>query len=544
MLTWGDVVAFAITGRVLWIRPNSMKKLTRTILHFFQDRPRADYLLVAVAIAIFAVLALWNISAASIWFDEAFSAYLIQFNFLDIARYTATDVHPPFYYWVLKSWSLIFGHSEFALRSMSVLFGAIAAIFGYLLVRRQFGRKAALYGVFILVISPLFIRYSQEARMYTLGATIVLSATYVLVRALESKGRKLWVLYGVLISLGMWTHYFIALAWLAHWVWRYVTIRQKGERGREIAKKFFTKNWLMAHIIAVALFLPWLPAMTIQLFTIQSQGFWIIPVGVDTFTGYFGTLVYFLEHDRVTGWLSAGLGLMAIVVAVLAIRTYKNGNKAFKKNYLLLLCLAAVPPIILFIVSLPPLTSSFVERYLLPAAVASALFMGVTLAYGLKKVGIAKQLAIFAIIITMLIFGLTNMFYYGNYNKNSRTGIETKQIIQDVIAKSTPGEPIIAASPWVFYEAVYYASDEHPVYFIDSQVQYFYGSLDMLKYSDNHKIKDLDAFTKAHPVVWYIGYAEGELVPPVSTWKSIDEASVTNHIDGKTVYKGNEYQTR
>lgn len=521
-----------------------MKKLARTILHFFQLRPRADFILVAAALALFAALALWNITGVSIWFDEAFSAYLIHYNFLDIARYTATDVHPPFYYWVLKAWSLLFGHSEFALRSMSVLFGVVTALFGYLLVRHKFGRKAALYGLFILVLSPLFIRYSQEARMYTLAAAIVLSATYVLVRATETHSRKLWITYGVLVSVGMWAHYFVALAWIAHWVWRYIIIRQKGDRGREIAKKFFTRSWIRVHILAVALFLPWIPAMVSQLVLIQSQGFWIGPVGVDTFTGYFGTLVYFLEHDRVTGWLAAGLGLMAIVVTVLAIRTYKSGGQTFKKYYLLLLCLAAVPPTILFIVSLPPLTSSFVERYLLPAAVASALFMGVTLAYGLKKVGVIKQILLFIVIIAMLLFGITNMYFYGNYNKNSRTGIETEQLIKQAVEKSAVGIPIITASPWVFYEAVFYNSAEHPIYFIDSQVDYVFGSLDMLKYSDNHKIKDLDAFTKQHPVVWYVGYAQGDLVPPVSTWKQIDSTTTTSHVDGQSVYKGGKYLTR
>jgi hypothetical protein len=133
------------------------------------------------------------------------------------------------------------------------------------------------------------------------------------------------------------------------------------------------------------------------------------------------------------------------------------------------------------------------------------------------------------------------MYYYGNYNKNSRTDVETKQLIKQVIAKSAPGEPIITASPWVFYEAIFYNSSEHPIYFIDAQTNYQFGSLDMLKYSDDHKIKDLDAFTKAHPTVWYIGYFEGDVTPAQSTWKPIDASSVTSRIDGKTVYKGIEY---
>ena len=450
------------------------------ISHFFQSRPWTDYVFVGIALVLFAGLAFWNIAGPSIWFDEAFSAYIIQYNFLDIARYTATDVHPPFFYWLLKVWVALFGETELGLRSMSVFFGAVAAVFGFLLVRRKFGRKAAIVGLIILVLSPLFIRYSQEARMYTLAATIVLAATYVMIRALESKGRKLWVWYGVLVSLGMWTHYFTALAWLAHWAWRYIIIRQTGARGKQLRLTFFDKNWLTAYIVAVALFLPWLPAMAIQLVVIQASGFWISPVGVDTVTGYFGTLVYFLQNNQVTGWAAAALVGMGVLTCVLGIRVYRSGNREFKRNYLLLLCLSAVPPLLLFIASLPPLTSSFVERYLLPTAAASAFLMGVTLVYGLQGTKLWKQFIVYAVITAMLIYGLSNMYYYGNYNKNSRTGIETKQLVAQAIAASEPGQPIIVASPWVFYEAIFYNSKEHPIYFVDAETRYDFGSLDML----------------------------------------------------------------
>jgi len=518
-----------------------MKKILKQIFHFFQSRPRTDYFFVAIAISLLVALASWNLSTPSIWFDEAFGAYLINFSFIDVARYTATDVHPPMFYWFLKTWAALFGHTEIGLRSMSIFFGGVAAVFGFLLARRMFGRRAAIVGLFILVLSPLFIRYSQEARMYTMAVSIVLAATYVMLRAQELKSRKLWVLYGILVSLGMWTHYFTALAWIAHWAWRYVTLRSTGVRKKVLAKKFFDKDWLIAHVVAVGLFLPWIPAMVIQLVVVQTGGFWIIPVGVDSITGYFGTLVYFLEHDHVTGWLSAILAASGVLITVLAVRNYRSGNRVFKTNYLLLFCLAAVPPILLFIVSLPPLTSSFVERYLLPAATASAFFVGVTLVYGLRKAKIWKQISVYIVVVAMLVFGISQVYYYGNYNKNSRTDIKTQQLLEQVIKRAAPGEPIIAATPWVFYEATFYNTSEHPIYFIDAYTNYDYGSLDMLELNDDHKINDLGAFTKAHPKVWYIGYFEGEITPPENNWKQLDTTSITSTIDGKTVYKAAEY---
>lgn len=520
-----------------------MKKTANKIFHFFQSRPKTDYIFVGIALAIFLALTFWTISKYTIWFDEAFSAYIIKYNFIEIARYTATDVHPPLFYWLLKIWSSVFGYTEIGLRSMSVFFGLIAALFGFLFVRRQFGRKAALVSLFILVISPLFVRYSQEARMYTLASAIVLSATYVLSRAVESKSRKLWVLYGILVSAGMWTHYFTILAWLAHWVWRYVTVHQTGARGKALLKKFFSREWLTAYITAIVLFLPWLPAMAVQLVVVQSNGFWIGPVGVDTVGTYFGTLAYYLEHDHVTGYASLALIAMGVLTTVLAVRIYRKESKTVRRNYTLLLALAAVPPILLFIVSMPPLTSSFVERYVLPAAAASALFMGVTLAYGLKNVRIWKQFVVYAVVAAMLVYGLTNIYFYGNYNKNSRTDILTKQLVQEAMAKSPAGTPIIMSTPWTFYEAIFYTTDEHPIYFIDADVDYGYGSLDMLKYSDYHKIKDLNAFVKEHPTVWYMGYSQGAIESPDANWKAIDSITEVSHIDGQSYYKGIEYDT-
>lgn len=521
-----------------------MKKLLNTTSRFFAARPRYDWLFVGILLALYMGLAVYNLTAGSIWFDEAFSSYLIQYNVLDIARYTATDVHPPFFYWLLKGWSLLFGTTEAGLRSMSIFFGIVAATFAYLWTRRAFGRRAALVALALLVLSPLFIRYSQEARMYTLAAAIVFAATYVMSLAIETGRRKLWIIYGVLVSLGMWTHYFTALAWIAHWVWRYLTIRRTGVRGKQALKAFFDKNWLWAYGLAIALYLPWLPAMAIQLVVVQTGGFWIGDVGVDTVGSYFGTLVYFLQSYQITGWFAAALIAAGVLVTVLAVKTFQRLKAHERPSYLLLLCLAAVPPILLFIASLPPLTPSFVERYLLPAAIASALFTGIILTVGLRRTKLWQRGVVALVIVGMLVSGLGNMYYYGNYNKNSRTGIETETLVRQAMDRAEPGVPIIANTPWVFYEAIFYATDEHPVYFLDETTDYYFGSLDMLKYNDAHKIKDLDAFVKDHPVVWYIGYANEALEAPRDSWRVIDTTSVTNRIDGMTVYKGVKFETQ
>jgi mannosyltransferase len=520
-----------------------MKSLLRKKIDFLRSHPRLDILFILIGLGIFAAITFLNVTNSSIWFDEAFSAYIVQFGFIDIATFTATDVHPPFYYWLLKVWTLLFGTSEVAFRSMSILFGAGVIVTAYLLARRFFGRLVGGVSLLFLIVSPMLIRYSDEARMYTLAAFIILIATHVLVKATESNKRRYWIIYGLLVSLGMWTHYFTAFAWIAHWVWRAFVIRKSTTKPGLFWKKFFTKNWIIAHVVAVGVFLPWLPLMAYQLGGIQGTSFWIGPVGVDTFPNYFTNLLYYLEHGQTTGWLALMLGVVLAGLLFLGIRTYRQFNKTDKTHYLLIVALAFVPVLFLFLVSLPPLKSSFVERYLLPAGIGFAIFAAVTIVSGTRKWRPAFRAGGILLVVGMMIFGIVNIYHYGNYNKNSNTHVLTRQLVSEITSKAKPGEPIVASSPWIFYEAVFYNTSDHPVYFIDKNTDYIYGSLDMLKNSDLHKIKDLEAFTKEHPIVWYIGVSGGDIEPAEANWKRIQNVSMTSPVDGQTLYRAAQFST-
>jgi uncharacterized membrane protein len=486
-----------------------------------------------------------TITKSTIWFDEAFSAYITQFSFIDIARYTAADVHPPLYYWVLKIWTDLFGTTELAFRTLSMMFGVITIVIGFLLTRRLFGRRAAWVAVLFLALSPMLIRYGQEARMYTMATAIAFAATYTLVRATQSKRRLPWVVYGILVGLGMWTHYFTALVWIAHWVWRFVTIRGTGVRGKKLRQSFFTKNWIIAHIVAVGSFLPWLPFMAIQLTIIQASGFWIGSVGVDTFTSYLTNVLFYREHSQALGWYAVALIVIVVCLVVFGVRAYATMTKQQRIHYLLILSITAVPVILLFIASLPPLKSSFVERYLVPAAAMFAVFAAVTLTVGTKKLSAWWRVIIVGVVAVAMMLGIASVYYFGNYNKNTNTKVTTGEIIREIQARGSVGEPIIAESPWIFYEAIFYSTPEHPVYFIDAQTDYIYGSLKMLQDNDQHKIKDFTSFMSTHPVAWYIGSTNNDrLSLPGGDFETIQYFSVDNVIDGKDLYKAVQFRVR
>jgi len=501
---------------------------------------RSDWLFISAALLVFVTISLLTITKSSIWFDEAFGAYLIRFNFLDIARYTATDVHPPLFYWLLKIWSMFFGNTELALRSMSVFFGGIAIIFGYLLNHRLFNKTVARISLIFMVLSPMLIRYSQEARMYTLVAAIALAATYVLTFAISSKKKLPWVIYGILVGLGMWVHYFAAIVWIAHWVWRADIIRRTSRKG-EFVRKFFTKEWKLAHYVAVGLFLPWLPFFVGQSFVVQAFGFWIPPVTPGTLLNFITNAVYYRDLGDTTGWLTLGIIIMATLLILLAIKVYKTLNANDRQSYRLIMTLAFVPALIIFTISMI-LRSVFIDRYLITSAIGIALFIGVTLGLGYKFLRPKWRYIVTIFMAILLIIGIANVYQLGNYNKNTNDSNQTRQIVEAAVAKSKDGQPIIAATPWLFYEAVFYNTGNHPTYFLNVS-DYKYGSLDMLKYSDAHKIKDISTFAKQNPIIWYVGWiGESELKSPYSNWKKLQEITIKDPVSGKPEYKAIQYK--
>lgn len=504
-----------------------------------------DLAVLLAGLAVFAAISLATITRSSIWFDEAFSAYIIKFNFWDIVHYTATDMHPPLYYWLLKIWAMMFGNGELALRSLSVVFVAVAMVFGFLLVRRLFGRKAAWLSMVFLALAPMLLRYSQEIRMYGLAAAITTAGTYILVLATEGKRRMHWVIYGILVGLGMLTHYFTAVIWLAHWIWRAWVVRAYANKPKKFWRTFFTKEWIIAHAVAVGIFAGWLPVVVMQLVIAQVYGFWIPPVTPTTIPNFLTNVLYYKDQETVEPWLALLFWVVLVVMTIMAVRLYRGLDDKKRQWYMLLFMVAFVPMVLLFVGSMPPLRSAFIDRYLVSAAVFVSLFMGVTLALRIKTIRPLYQKTIAGLIVVAMITGLTSVYQLGNYNKNLHSANDTRQTLEAIWAKARPGEPIIADTPWLFYEAVFYDTPEHPVYFIDAKTDYHYGSLDMLKYNDQHKIKDIAAFEHQHQTIWYLARpAGGEVLTPEPGWKPLQEVAVNDTVNSLPAYKAIQYQTR
>ncbi len=519
---------------------NILQKLFRRRNHW----SRRDWTVLGAGLGLFGVLSLGNMGRWSIWFDEAFGIYLIRHSFLDIAKYTSTDVHPPLYYWTLKIWQGIFGSSEIALRSLSMVFMMVAIVFVYLLVRRAFSVRVGAWVVGLLALSPMMVRYSEEARMYGMAMAIVAAATYLLVDLANRPTKRKWVLYGILVSLGMWTHYYTAIAWMAHWVWRYMTVRSKN--ARETRKAFWTKPWVWAHTLAVGLFLPWVPSLVRQVVGVQGGGFWILPITADTPLSFLTSLILYRDTTEAKSWLAALMIAVSIIVVIVIAMALRDLRGERRKILQLCLVMALVPTVLLLGLSLPPLQPSFVDRYLLPSVPFWFAAIGISLATVLAKRRARIVLPVTAAIFLALSLGVAHVYAIGNYNKHANDPLPIKQTVQAMQHQGATGEPILSSSSWHFYEMHYYDTTRNPVYF-EATDGLIWGSYDMLRYDPYRKVYNTPEFAREHGgTIWYVGdWAAGKYsLPKDGQWDVLQEVKVPGIADDQVTIRAIEIRLK
>ncbi|MFH1850213.1 MAG: glycosyltransferase family 39 protein [archaeon] len=146
------------------------------------------------------MFSLYGLGDKSLWFDEAFTAQALREGFGDMMKTIYSDVHPPLYYAFMKLWTGIFGYSEYALRLPSAIFGVACVYLSCLLGRSWYDGKTGLLAALLLSLSGLFLRYCQEARMYTMFTMFALLTLYFFTK-------RNWQLFALSAILGIYTHF-------------------------------------------------------------------------------------------------------------------------------------------------------------------------------------------------------------------------------------------------------------------------------------------------------------------------------------------------
>ncbi len=158
----------------------------------------------------------------AVWWDEGWSVWMARHSLLAIAQETAHDVHPPLYFWLLHSWRLLLGDSEFGLRLLSAVFGTLAIAATYLLGKAMAGRYVGLLAALFLTVSRFHIVWSQEIRMYALAGLLALLAAWAAMRFWEGRGGLLaYIFFTTAGLLSLYLYFPIPVAINAAFLWQW-----------------------------------------------------------------------------------------------------------------------------------------------------------------------------------------------------------------------------------------------------------------------------------------------------------------------------------
>jgi hypothetical protein len=353
--------------------------------------------------------------------------------------------------------------------------------------------------------------------------------------AIDSKKKTYWVIYGILVALGMWTHYFTAFAWFAQLI--YILSIYKLD--------FFKKKLFLAYVLAVLLYIPWIPSLLSQVHSVQ-QGFWIPEISAKSLTDLWTEFTIYTHSESASNWATILVMLDSVVFAYIFVKTYK------KQRYLSILSL--VPIALLILISLPPFKSMFIPRYVYYSAACISIFPAVGLSImvrsdkSLKKKSRKKRsksalryAAMIIILTTSTIFGLSNLYKNGNLNFSTGSRPTAKQLYDNIAALSVEEEAIVVSSkaPLLIYDLGFYSTDEHPVLFINDEMSYEWGSLLPLKESYFGRIDNFDKFKDENPNFWYVSESPDPEKDVPEGFEIIEEADLKLHDKGVryTVWK-------
>lgn len=441
------------------------------------------WLIIAVPI-VAAALSLWIGLRQSVWFDEAYSIMVAKRSVGEIIRLSALDTHPPLYYLVLKIWANVFGWSELALRSLSVIFyGASIAVAGCF-IKKHFNARAAIYVLTMLLLAPLLMRYGFEIRMYAMASLIGVAATVMLVRAHSSKRWTDWLIYGVLVALGMYTLYYLALLWLAHLAW--LVAMDAGRLRKSLWKEC---RWIGAYAFSLLLFLPWLSS-----FLKQVGNDALAPIGQPMNLEQLVGIVSFNTIYQPLWQLGVIASILVMAIIFVSVRSIVITFHIKKKNDILWLLVSyiSVPIMLLMVISL--YKPMYVERYLAHVAIGLVMLVGASLALSTEReTREVWRIASPLVLLVILAVGATNLSQVGNYNFQRMQKPNVNSVAS--IVKCSENDVVLAADPYVAIELDYYLPNCQ-IYFASSD-QHLGGGYAPLDGNSRQVVDTKKTFTRA-----------------------------------------------
>jgi mannosyltransferase len=171
-------------------------------------------LAVVAELVLGAILGSLFLGTHGLFLDESVSSTLATAPWHFFANTVShREANMALYYLLLRGW-VVFGHSEIALRSLSVIFAVGALWVLIMLARSLFGRRVALLAGLLLAVDPLYVQFAQDVRGYSLALLLVTASCFFFVRGVrqvDPPSRFCWTAYTAVTALAAYSNFWAAL---------------------------------------------------------------------------------------------------------------------------------------------------------------------------------------------------------------------------------------------------------------------------------------------------------------------------------------------
>lgn len=361
------------------------------------DLSRRHAHLMAIILLVAFVVRLISLGDHSAWYDESFSILFARNDMGTMLAGTVDAVeHPLLYYATLSGWMGLVGQSVLMVRLYSVFTGLLTIALVYQVTRHlfRFNARAGLAAALIMTFAPFHVQYSQETRMYSLMALLLMVATLIMVRWWCGDKRN-WTIaaFGLACGLAMHTQQLAAFYLVALGLTAFLM------RRRDVIVRT-----IIGAVLALAIFAPWLLTLPAQISQFNAQ-YWItspdIAQGLLTWRVFLGGG---LEVDLTQSMLLFGGAIFVLALLLFQIWVYsrKPRRKATSDRdaALFALWLVMVP------VALMWLVSQVVPLYLDRALIASAVMLYVLLGWLFTRSELPRPIALFIGLILLMMTGI------------------------------------------------------------------------------------------------------------------------------------------
>ena len=353
-----------------------------------EDYKQTIFLFICYIVAIAGIaMQIYYSFSLDIWTDEGFSLKMVKHSYSEMVNLTASDVHPPLYYFILKFFMDLFGNCI-----SPIYIGKLVSVVPFILlfvisatkIRKQWGNYVSgLFSVCMIGMSHL-IRYGVEIRMYSWGMLFITMAFLFSYDIMKRGIKRDWIFFVLFSLMASYTHYFACIAAGFPYVILFVYFCIKDR------KKI--KFCIFATVVTIIGYLPWLSILLQQMKKV-SDNYWIYEITKSTLIKY----ERFIFQDNI----------LLVIYILIYICYLKNSikNKEFTADTIISVAggFNAAGTIVVGIVVSILIRPLFIIRYAVPTM--AILWLGFVIALDKQKNKIVKG----AVTVVIFIYCMMNI---------------------------------------------------------------------------------------------------------------------------------------